>query len=294
MYDTWMFNSMNMQISATEQKWLDALFKECSTHFRNIHLPSHNHYHHFRVWSYAKELILTLAASGIAFPDDLVEEIIFAVFFHDAGMSVTMDENHGKFSAEMFQDFIAGKTEQFAGNREEVYEAIESHDRKNYEEVPFEKAFDRRNILSTILNISDDLDAFGYIGIYRYLEIYLMRGIQPDQLAGRVLMNLEKRFSNISSTLGKIASFVNNHRSRYRKTVDFFNDLSETGFNADSSFAGPSGVVKLVRDQVIKKQTTLENIIESNEPAIQDEYVRNYLSNYRNEEYPFIISYPNL
>jgi hypothetical protein len=29
----------------------------------------------------------------------------------------------------------------------------------------------------TILSVADDLDAFGYIGIYRYIEIYLERGI---------------------------------------------------------------------------------------------------------------------
>ena len=38
------------------------------------------------------------------------------------------------------------------------------------------------NDLLTILSVSDDLDAFGYIGIYRYTEIYLTRGIDPEKI----------------------------------------------------------------------------------------------------------------
>ena len=35
-------------------------------------------------------------------------------------------------------------------------------------------------IFCTILSVADDLDAFGFTGIYRYLEIYLTRGINPE------------------------------------------------------------------------------------------------------------------
>ena len=37
-----------------------------------------------------------------------------------------------------------------------------------------------RNDLLTVLSVADDLDAFGFTGIYRYSEIYLTRGINPD------------------------------------------------------------------------------------------------------------------
>ena len=39
----------------------------------------------------------------------------------------------------------------------------------------------RMNLL-TILSVADDLDAFGFIGIYRYSEIYLTRGIDPEKI----------------------------------------------------------------------------------------------------------------
>ena len=34
------------------------------------------------------------------------------------------------------------------------------------------------NELLTILSVADDLDAFGFSGIFRYSEIYLIRGYQ--------------------------------------------------------------------------------------------------------------------
>lgn len=286
--------SINIKISSIEEKWLGTLYEQCRSHFQSIHLPSHDHFHHFRVWFYAKELILTLSGSGVEFPYELIEEIIFAVFFHDVGMSVTLDENHGKVSAGLFRDFISERSGQTEANQDEIYRAIVHHDLKNYENVLFEEAFEKNNILSTVLNISDDLDAFGYKGIYRYLEIYLLRNIQPDLLANKVLPNLTRRFSNISFTLGKIASFVSIHQVRYQQTLDFFNDLRNSGYTQDGPLSGPAGLVKLIKEHVIDKNGSLNNLIESQEIVKNDEYIRNYLQHYKQEEDNFISLYPDL
>jgi hypothetical protein len=282
------------QISSIEGKWLHALYRQCRSHFDSVHLPSHDHFHHYRVWFYAKELILTLSETGIHFPDHLIEEIMFAIFFHDVGMSVTLDENHGKVSADLFRGFISGRLHQTEANRESILEAIAHHDRKNYENVPFENALSKSNILRAILNISDDLDAFGDIGTYRYLEIYLLRDIQPEHIAGRVLPNLERRFTNMAFTLHKIDSFVNSHRARYHRTCDFFNDLKNSRYVPDGPLTGPSGIVRLIKEHVIDKTTNLYKLFESLDKANQDEYIRNHLQGFQNEEDHFLPLYPAL
>ncbi len=38
------------------------------------------------------------------------------------------------------------------------------------------------NDLLTVLSVADDLDAFGFAGIYRYSEIYLMTGYKPQSI----------------------------------------------------------------------------------------------------------------
>ena len=282
------------QISSIEERWLNELWEECQSHFQSTHLPSHDHFHHYRVWFYAKKLILTLSGRGINFTHQLIEEIIFAVLFHDVGMSVTRDENHGIVSADLFRNFISERTDQTEANRDEIYKAITDHDRKNYDNVPFEKAFATNNILSSVLNISDDLDAFGYIGVYRYLEIYLLRNIEPDHLAGKVLPNLKRRFSNISFTLGEIASFVNIHQVRYQHTLDFFNDLNTTGYIPDGPLKGPDGIVRLIREHVIENNGSLNSLIESKDIFNNDEYIRNFLHQYTCEENDFKTIYPGL
>ena len=44
-----------------------------------------------------------------------------------------------------------------------------------------------------MLSVADDLDAFGFTGIYRYSEIYLMRGINPNQLGHLIIENAAKQ-----------------------------------------------------------------------------------------------------
>ena len=283
-----------MSISTIEERWGVLLYRHCRSLFREVFLPSHNHHHHFRVWYYAKELIQELSDYGIPFPDALIEEIMLAVFFHDVGMSVTMGENHGKISADLFQAFMTEMRIQTDANREAIYLAIHEHDRKHYDEVPFEVAVERENILPAILNISDDLDAFGYTGVYRYLEIYLLREVHPDLLAERISENLTRRFSNISFTMGKIARFVEKHKARYQHTIGFFEALSETGYLPGKGLSGPSGVVNLVRDLVIGQQNDLIEIIESQKIPKHDEYIQEFLQHYMAEANRFAPLYPDL
>ena len=91
-----MATGINQKISTVEKKWLGLLFNQCRSYFQDVHLPSHDHHHHFRVWYFAREMINILSGSGVHFPEKLIESIIISVFFHDAGMSVTRDEHHGK------------------------------------------------------------------------------------------------------------------------------------------------------------------------------------------------------
>ena len=85
-------------------------------------------------------------------------------------MSVDPGVKHGKHSRDLCQRFLM-ENNLPENDFTDVLEAIENHDNKDYSGNTIQ------NDLLTILSISDDLDAFGITGIYRYSEIYLTRGI---------------------------------------------------------------------------------------------------------------------
>jgi len=175
-----------------EQKWLKTLFKVCRDAFSDSFLPSHDETHHYRVWTIAIELIRELGAQNIYFSETDIEKIIIAVFFHDVGMSKNPDKEHGKISREICEDFFKKNQDKKIKGLNEIYEAIENHDDKEYKNnIHLHK--DPKTLFS-ILSVSDDLDAFGIIGIYRYAEIFLMRNININELPDRVLDNITHRY----------------------------------------------------------------------------------------------------
>ena len=58
------------------------------------------------------------------------------------------------------------------------------------------------NDLLNILSVADDLDAFGYTGIYRYSEIYLTRGISPKEIGNLIRENASRRYHNFEKIFG--------------------------------------------------------------------------------------------
>ena len=81
-----------------ENKWLHELLTYNKSLFLEKNIPSHDEFHHFRVWKIARNLVESLADKGFEFESKELEAMLIAVFFHDTGLTITIDENHGKAS----------------------------------------------------------------------------------------------------------------------------------------------------------------------------------------------------
>lgn len=181
-------------------------------------MPSHDHTHHLRVWVYCKRLLKYASQYGHSFSDDFIEALLAAALFHDIGLSHITDERHGPEGAKLFKTHIAPNLDIQFNLFNEVVEAIQMHDLKSPSSL--NEAFD----LASILTICDNLDAFGYIGAYRYAEIYLIRGIASDEISPRSLSNIEKRFSGFELHYAQLFEFYEEQKQRYLQACSVFKD----------------------------------------------------------------------
>jgi len=209
-----------------EKKWENKLLEASGKCFKNVHLPSHDHWHHYRVWKYAKELLKRLSPAKEFTPDEITN-LIIAAFFHDTGMSVTNDESHGKESKQICQQFFNNNQIQVPENFNSALEAIEHHDDKAYpENIP-----DRDISINTILSVADDLDAFGYIGILRYAEIYLLRKISISEISNKVISNAERRLKHFKNHFNAFPDLVEKHHERLDILIQFYKNLNNNEEN---------------------------------------------------------------
>jgi HD superfamily phosphodiesterase len=179
-------------------------------------LSSHGIDHHRRVWMNAKELLLLIPDQNSALISLLPSKLIIACYLHDLGMSVETGIRHGKHSRDLCIEFLS-KNNFALNNYSDVLAAVEDHDRKDYSGDNLIKD------LLTILSVADDLDAFGFTGIFRYSEIYLERGIKPAVIGHLILDNAGNRFDNFVNTFGFETELVRKHKKRYDILTDFFN-----------------------------------------------------------------------
>ncbi|MCK4880909.1 MAG: HD domain-containing protein, partial [Bacteroidales bacterium] len=185
----------------------------------------------------------------------LVEGVLIAAFFHDLGMAYSTREDHGRLGSELcrswFRDEGKYKPERF----EEILKAIEMHDRKD---VHIYTSFSRETppeILG-ILSVADDLEATGTIGIYRYAEIYLQRGIPLEELGKRILENAKTRFENLSHGCLLCGQVVERFRQQYDELRHFFEQYNRQlkgTSTPDRVLSGPLGVINYIRTQGLNK-----------------------------------------
>ena len=183
--------------------------------FKAVQLESHGLDHHRRVWNYARELTGQEAQQA---GDEFNTKLLIACYLHDIGMSVDAGEKHGQWSRKLCEEFLSG-IHQVKENFSDLLDAIEYHDNKNYSEDT------GVNSLLLYLSVADDLDAFGYTGVFRYLEIYLRRGIKPSEIGSLVIKNARSRFTNFENHFGKYPRLLEKHRSRFKIVIDFFSNL---------------------------------------------------------------------
>jgi HD superfamily phosphodiesterase len=238
-------------IRETETRWYESLDRHCRGLFSGSFLPSHDHSHHARVWSYARSLLLLLDENGTRISRNLAEELIIASFFHDTGLIRTSSERHGResrrFCEEFFSREAAGIPKPATESLPAVLNAIEHHDDKSLRKGnPAGGSPEELPGLLSLLSCADDLDAFGYIGIYRYAEIYLMRGLKPEQLPGKVCENVKSRFDNIKSGFVLPDEFLKLQESRFLLTYEFYLHLAQAYAAGDERPSWEPGLIALI------------------------------------------------
>ncbi len=214
-------NDLNYLIEKAEKEWLNKLYNFCKSVFSKSKIPSHDHNHHYRVWVYCKEILTALYPNN-NINYELIEGCIIASFFHDTGLSNTVNEFHGQESKKICQDYFKNKNLETPKNFSDILWAIEKHDDKNYQP----KKQEAESLLSIICN-ADDLDAFGNIGVIRYTEIYLLRGIEMSELPELVIQNIDNRFRHFKNTYKDYPELYKKHQTRYLITRKFFKELQE-------------------------------------------------------------------
>jgi HD superfamily phosphodiesterase len=210
---------LESKITSIENKYLKLFSDYCQLLFSNTHIPSHDHTHHLRVWNYSKE-ILHAISNDYTIDENLIESCLIASLFHDTGLTQNLSPNHGVESRKICSDFFNKNTIAKPENFDEISNAIEKHDDKDYKS----NNSSPEALLSIICN-ADDLDAFGRIGVVRYTEIYLLRGININELPTLVIQNLDKRFLNFEKTYKSFTRLYEKHKERYHITKEFFQEL---------------------------------------------------------------------
>ncbi len=175
-------------VELAERKWLVLIKKYIEILFTGFWMPSHDIQHHARVWRNACFLAQNLKTDD----PDFYEKLLLASFFHDIGLLVNMGSSHGlesRKACELFLQTHSGMV-QFETNL--LLKAIENHDDKEY----LKQNIRTKNLIYSVLTVADDMDAFGAIGAYRYIEICLLRGMQETQIPGHILTNASRRYAN--------------------------------------------------------------------------------------------------
>jgi HD superfamily phosphodiesterase len=234
------------------QKKLEAFF---ISEFDDRHLPSHGLDHHRRVWNYAGEIIRIIDFRPPLPDRRFMSGLILACYLHDIGMATDQGPRHGGVSRELAERFISLHRLDRAGF-ETALAAIENHDMKDYPDP------EGLEITLKVLSLADDLDALGYTGIYRYLEIYLKRGIEPADAGRKIAENAASRFRFIAESMKEHRRILEFAEKRYIILESFFRE-----FNACSPFyefgrkepEGKCGVADVIM-QINKGDTDLEDV----------------------------------
>ena len=209
-------------IREAEDRWLDHVRQQTTGLFAHTFLPSHGQDHHLRVWNICKSLLREISGFNNLMDHELVEGLLLAAWFHDTGMSLSMDKEHGLLGRKMCEEFLSDRAHPKPLRYGEVLDAIEFHDLKE-ESVYARFTPEKPPAVLNILSIADDMDALGIIGIYRYAEIYLHRKIPLQMLGVRILGNAGERYRNVASSCANAPSVVRSCSQQYLVLEQFYN-----------------------------------------------------------------------
>ena len=248
-------------IDSAEIKYRRILEEFFSSLWGETTLYSHDINHHRRVWQYVKEILLLQPDNA-----DEPEKLLIASYFHDLGMVSEPGFRHGARGRELCVGFL-GTRNLFPDDFADVLEAIEHHDDKVYTNSAVEN-----NRILKILSAADDLDAFGYAGIYRYLDIYIARGISLVNVGHEIRENANKRFRNFRKGFRKYPEFFSKHRKRYYFLDSFMSAYNTqiTDPHPDNSNENPEYQIVSMVSEMVKRGINPSGIKELyNDPGIR-------------------------
>jgi hypothetical protein len=261
--------NLTVTIESAELRFKQILEEYFIAVYSNNSLISHGIDHHRRVWNYAKKVTLLLNEHKQIDDPFFPYRLIIACYLHDIGMSIDHGPIHGHHGRDICISFLA-ENNLNESDYSDVLQAIENHDNKEYNNSS--GTYD----LLTILSIADDLDAFGFIGIYRYIEIYLVRGIKPYELGHLIINNARKRFKNFTESVLFQDDFIAIHKKRFDILEDFFKEYNKQVSYyqfGDTNAKGYCGVADtvlcLIKNQMVLKDLFGKTAKYSSDPVIK-------------------------
>lgn len=249
------------KIHNSEQKWLKPLYEYSKLLFENTHLPSHDAEHHLRVWLHCRGLLIELHNAGIEVTLDTVFKAIIACFFHDSGLTIDVGEQHGLLGRKICEDFFRQNPQLQISDIDEVLEAIEKHDDKSKNDAIISSPDVMKSTLR-LVSAADDLDAFGYIGVFRYIEIYIKRGIPEKEIPKKIYVNLRNRFSNFLSTYSGLHRYCDIQKSRYKETYDFFIELDALFSESSTIEDSHRNIYRIIKENIVDNKRGINETIE--------------------------------
>ncbi len=256
-----MKHNLQKWILGAEEKWLVSLRQSLEEIFAGTFLPSHDHTHHLRVWNIGKSLLMQIGSFNRHLDASLVEGLLIAAMYHDAGMAVTREKEHGRISRELCEKWFRRYDLPPPGRFGEVLDAIEKHDNKE-ERTGTGITRNGAPDLLTLLSLADDLEAMGTIGVYRYAEICLARGIQLQALGMHVLDNAKNRFGYISENCALCPHLLEGYRQEYAFLVSFFDSYNQqllVETDPEQVRSGYVGIVNAIRRLSVEGRTRPED-----------------------------------
>jgi len=257
---------------------MDLVRPYCANLFSETFIPSHDHKHHQRVWNICKLILIELDRFNAVADQSLVEGIMLAAWFHDTGMVIDSGIRHGALGREAFETFIRNTASAEPEPYSQILEAIEFHDTKGpsvYQEL---KPGTAPGILG-ILSMADDLDAWGVIGIYRYVEIYLKREVPVEDLGIKILANVRKRYNHIVESCVALPGIIDPYRTSYQIIEEFFKHFNQQ-LTLEKEIEMVScrqvGIVNLIRRFSLEAEIRPEKFIDQPEVLSGEDHVKRY------------------
>jgi len=273
---------IDIWIGQAEKNWLNALYTYARELYQKSFLPSHDHSHHLRVWNLAKQLLKEISSSHSSLTQARVEGVLIAALFHDLGMAQSTREDHGRLGKELCISWFSANGHPHPPGFDQILEAIEMHDRKEARIYP--GAESSPGILN-ILSVADDLEAMGVIGIYRYAEIYLLRGIPMEDLGVRILENAEHRIRNLTAS-GFGSGIIGQYQNQFDELTSFYKEYIrqlQGEEQAEKVMEGHLGVINYIRSQGITQQVRPEDLSRKAREEGKELMIREFFSKLKNE-----------